>query len=446
MSKKLLAKSAALLAALAAAFCLMSCNEKGEEPAGSSAERTTMAAHAQGNDFYDLPTGEFDDPNAAEDNPANADAETDAPETEVLETAVPIFHDPENVLEHYDRVFVVTERELVYVRTAPQSAGKIIGVIPQYGGGTIVQNSVDAKWVEVQSGTLRGYVSAGYISTGNAGKAEAMKYARERVRVTADAAYVTMKPDADSTRLATVFSDNVYDYLGEEGDFYEVLLSDGVNGYIPKTSCEQGLFLLEARAQEMNGVTVVLNAFGSEEDGGNAMTGSVSGTPAYKINQKVAERVKKELEARGYTVYLVRKGSSCTLNGKQRAEASNGYGAHVMISIKCARSDNTTTAGIVTYSASEDNEHLSKGQIDAGGLLSYVISERVENATGTTCIGRNTSDSFDELNYSEATAVILEVGYLSNEQEDRKLNDESYQGQIANGVANGLDTYFGFKR
>ena len=42
--------------------------------------------------------------------------------------------------------------------------------------------------------------------------------------------------------------------------------------------------------------------------------------------------------------------------------------------------------------------------------------------------------------------MILEIGYLSNESEDRKLNDEMYQGQIANGVANGLDTYFGFKR
>ena len=264
--------------------------------------------------------------------------------------------------------------------------------------------------------------------------------------MTPDADYAMMTADESGTKLDTVFSGNVYDYLGEEGDFYEVLLPNGVNGYILKSSCEQGLFLMEARAQEMNGVTIVLNAFGCEEDAATAMTGTVSGEPAYKINLKVAARVKKELESRGYTVFMVRKGGSCSLDGKGRAEASNDYGANVMISIKCARSDNVTTEGISTYSVSEDNEHQSKAQIDAGGVLSYVVSERVENATGTKCIGRNRSDSFDELNFSEATAVILEIGYLSNESEDRKLNDEMYQGQIANGVANGLDTYFGFKR
>ncbi len=449
MSKKFTVRRALLALSVLAALGLTACkNQNGTEgPMGSSVERTTAPAKEPMDGTADLPIGETEDPTVngtAQDNETNA--EQIAPETEVPETAVPLFHDASSVLDHYPRVFVVTEREFVYVRTAPQSAGKIIGVIPQYGGGTILQNSVDAKWVEVQSGTLRGYVSAGYITTGDAGKEIAQKYARERVRVTADAAYIMMTADESGTKLDTVFSGNVYDYLGEEGDFYEVLLPNGVNGYILKRSCEQGLFLMEARAQEMNGVTVVLNAFGCEEDAATAMTGTVSGEPAYKINLTVAARVKKELESRGYTVFMVRKGGSCSLDGKGRAEASNDYGANVMISIKCARSDNVTTEGISTYSVSEDNEHQSKAQIDAGGVLSYVVSERVENATGTKCIGRNRSDSFDELNFSEATAVILEIGYLSNESEDRKLNDEMYQGQIANGVANGLDTYFGFKR
>ncbi|GEM_PF-4285884 len=447
MRSKFWVRSGAFLAAALLSLSLIACEKNtAEDPQGSSVPRTTSAVQAGDKDAIAvLPVGEFEETSGEEDTTPEETGTAPA-ENETAETAVPAFHDAENVLEHYGRVFVVTERESVYVRTAPQSAGEIIGVIPLYGGGTIIQNSVDAKWVEVESGTLRGYISAGYITTGDAGKEAAKKYARERVRITADVAYIMLQPSEDSSKLATVFPDNVYDYLGEDGDYYEILLSDGVNGYVRKDSCEQGLFLLEARAQKMNGVNVVLNAFGCSEDAGNSITGVYSGTPAYKLNLKIAERVKKELEARGYMVYMVRKGDSCTLDGKGRARAANDYGATVVINIKCGKSDNKTTAGISTYSIAADNEQHTKAEYDTASVLSNVLSERTENATGTKCIGRNKTNEFDELNYSEATAVILQVGYLSNEDEDRKLNDEAYQSQIANGVANGLDRYYGFKR
>ena len=46
-------------------------------------------------------------------------------------------------------------------------------------------------------------------------------------------------------------------------------------------------------------------------------------------------------------------------------------------------------------------------------------------------------------NYCERIIVNIEMGYMTNDAEDRCLVDASYQQRMAQGLANGILTYFG---
>ena len=50
-------------------------------------------------------------------------------------------------------------------------------------------------------------------------------------------------------------------------------------------------------------------------------------------------------------------------------------------------------------------------------------------------------DDLTGTNWAEVTNTLIELGFMSNTEEDKKLSDEKYQEKIINGLVNGIEKY-----
>lgn len=170
-------------------------------------------------------------------------------------------------------------------------------------------------------------------------------------------------------------------------------------------------------------------------------SGKTSGLSEYQLTLMVASKLGKELELRGYRVLMTRTSHDVNISNSQRAAIANENNADVFIRIHANGSDNTSVNGAMTICQTATNPYNASWYMQSKKLSTCVLDKLVE-ATGCRREKIWETDTMSGINWCQVPVTIVEMGYMTNPDEDLKMASDEYQNKIVTGIANGIDNYF----
>lgn len=172
-------------------------------------------------------------------------------------------------------------------------------------------------------------------------------------------------------------------------------------------------------------------------------TGVSTGVPEYKLTLDVAKKLRKELLNRGYDVYMIRSKNDVNISNKKRAVKANKSGSDIYIRIHGDSSESSSVTGASALYPSKSNPYVSKLSKKSYKLSKTIIDNYCE-VTGIKNRGCVVRDDLTGTNWSKIPVTLIEMGFMSNSAEDRKMQKKSFQNKMAEGMADGIDAYFGY--
>ena len=183
-----------------------------------------------------------------------------------------------------------------------------------------------------------------------------------------------------------------------------------------------------------NDKTIVIDAGHGGKDPGAI---SPNGTQEKSVNLQVALKVQQLLESMGYNVIMTRSDDTF-VDLYERANIANRNNADLFVSVHHNSTINNATNGLeILYCPRGSGSGKTQDQYP----LAETMSKSILSKTGGVDRGIIQRPGLVVIRESNMPAVLVEVGYLSNNEEEKRIISDAYQNKVAEGIVLGIQNY-----
>ncbi|WP_048600438.1 N-acetylmuramoyl-L-alanine amidase [Rubeoparvulum massiliense] len=326
---------------------------------------------------------------------------------------------------------VLVAVDVLNVRSAPRLDSEIVKQVKMSSVLSVLSQEKDWFQIQLEEPEQSGWVASWLVESANLPIQN-----QPMVTILTDGTNLRSGPGLDYEVLTHGQVGDKYPIITQENDWFKLQLTDGTTAYVAGWVVGiTGLPPVDIATQQkilQDKVIVIDPGHGGKDQGAK---GPYYGTLEKTINLKISKVVVEKLKAAGATVIMTRQDDTyIPLQG--RVDVAHHYQAHAFVSIHHNTIKDPSIRGTMVYYHTKD--------INARFLASTMVNE-VVNQTQFRNMGARYGNYY-VLRENSQLAVLIELGFLTNQEEERTINTDTYVEQAAEGIFQGLIKYFAFHK
>ena len=165
-------------------------------------------------------------------------------------------------------------------------------------------------------------------------------------------------------------------------------------------------------------------------------SGAATHIDEYVVNLEVGLKLRDALEALDAQVVMTRETHDVNISNQERAAMMNEANADLVLRIHCNGSTDHKARGTGLY------VRKTGARKDECYAAAKVLLNEMCAATGAKKRDVYRTDTYTMNNWCTVPCILVEMGFMSNYEEDKKLCSPEYQDLLVEGMVNGICKYF----
>ncbi|OTZ63484.1 N-acetylmuramoyl-L-alanine amidase [Bacillus thuringiensis serovar kyushuensis] len=155
---------------------------------------------------------------------------------------------------------------------------------------------------------------------------------------------------------------------------------------------------------------------------------------------EMAFLLKEKLEEKGIQVLMTRTSQDVDISNKERATFANNHKANLFLRLHADDSENPNQSGFAVLTPAEGSPYTKEIYAESLQISQTIVNKMRENQQ-VKVNGIKFRDDLSGFNWSKVPGVLLELGFMSNYEEDKKLSDPQYVNSLLQSVTDSVDAY-----
>ncbi|MGP4080519.1 SH3 domain-containing protein [Pseudalkalibacillus sp. R45] len=323
---------------------------------------------------------------------------------------------------------------ILNVRDKGSLNGKIIGQLKKNSEVEILKEMND--WAYIEHGNMKGWAASWYlekIKRSTTPKKDEDLSNEPSISLLYNGTNLRNGPSTNHTVVARGNKGDQFPVLSKQGDWYKIKLSNQQEAYVAGWIVSiSGASLPEIAhptvGDHLKGKTIVVDSGHGGHDTG--AIGTTYGTLEKDLNLSVAKTVSSKLKAAGAKVVMTRDDNQY-ISLPYRVYLAHSNQADAFISLHFNSSIFPSAKGINSFYYSKLKD----------AALASSLQDELVRQTGLSNRGV-AFGNFQVLRTNHQPAALLELGFLSNSQEEHYIRSASYKDKAGHAIYRGLAKYF----